>query len=251
MFVGNDLGLPSTNSLYAKDLDFLGALSFGEVLEDTRQGKSVDKKFLKISDFVYQVSIDDSFFSDQESENLKKDVFSEEKSRYSLADNSSEDRSLSSDDSSSPSQPKESLYYGLALNLVMFEHKSSFLSKLPDTLRNFINETVHIMKSKDLFQDTMYKFTFKELDLTVLLKEVDDRLIIRVEFSQENLKDTLFTEDNNKLLLQALKKELSDDTLELEVVYTEAQSQESDKRDSDDRGDSNDGSSVIEDEDSK
>ena len=248
MFVGNDLGLPGSNSIYAKDLEFLGTLSFGEVLEDTRQGKSVDKKFLKVSDFVYQVSIDDSFFSDQTVEADKQKALRQETSRYSIDSEPSEEHSVTADDAT-PNQPKESLYYGMALNL---EHKSSFLSKLPDSLKTFINETVHIMKSKDLFQDTTYKFTFKELNLTVLLKEVDNRLVIRVEFSQENLKDSLFTDDNNKLLLQALKKELADDTLELEVAYTEAQSRESDSDDSSDSNDSGDTFVTLDDdEDSK
>lgn len=231
MHIANDLGL-SSSSKYSQEISFLNTLSFGEVFEDTRNGKSVDKKFLKVSDYVYQLSVEEPLFENADSDYTKKDDLSIEKSRYSLNSDTSEETVLSSEDATSQSQTKDSVYYGMAFSLVLFDPKSSFLSKLPEALRTFIKDMVQVVKSQDLFQDTSYKFTFKELDLTVLLKETDEKLLIRVEFSKEQLKDTFFTEENNKLLLQALKKELLDDSIELEVVYTESSYDQSRQSDS-------------------
>jgi len=220
--VSHDSLSSQLNPVSNKAIEFLGALSFDQILTETKSGKNVEDKYVKVSDHLYKVQRDDSVSAFDSTPDPKKELPKVESLSYDKIE--TDEHELSKKIDEPKQQNPQPHHQGYALNLLIL-NKDAFLSKLPESLRSFIKETVDVVKiQKGLFDDTSYKFSFKELNLNVLIEERDQKIVIRIELTKADIKEKLFTEENNKLLLQALKKELSEDNIELEFVYTESES---------------------------
>jgi hypothetical protein len=212
--------------------EFINSLSFGEIFSEISKGNSVQDKFVKDdnNNNLYKVLSDE--IVETKNTDTQKITYSEIKVSYAEDTPSEESTPSKQSEDSQKQNQQHAIHHGISLNLLIL-NKDAFVNKLPSSLKSFINETVEIVKSKNgLFNDTTYKFSFKELDLKVLIQEIDSKVVIKIELSSLELKEKLFTEENNKILLESLKKELAEDDIELEFIYTDSGSTNSDHQNS-------------------
>lgn len=194
---------------------FIETVSFESYLDDKSKGNS-DAKFIQVGEQTYKV-VDDS----QDLTHLKHEV--DEKiveksftSATSVVLENSDDMDKKSSDLDG--QYGQGVHSGILVNLIPI-NAQAFIAELPQSLRGFIEETVSVIKTRNLqTQESQFIFRFDKLNLEISIRNTDHKLIIDVKVEDEALKQSLFSDDNKALLFSALQQELQNKDIELNFV---------------------------------
>lgn len=217
-FINPNINNPQSelNPISLSQLDKLIEISFNNVQEQVETQSAKDHKFVKLGGLTYQLI-------DEESDNLNfKDnlqhrhlSFKDEMKASSDSDSTFQKQS---DNNSKHNDGDHNLYvainHGLIIRLLP-QNPAAFLNDLDSSLRNFIKDTVEIIKN---LEKKEYQFKFGNLDLDVLIKQDDNKLTIKLtsEFSDFNIK---LTEQDRLQLVNLLQQDFPDE--EIEVVFLE------------------------------
>lgn len=195
---------------------FIESVSFESFLDHKSKGK-MDSKFIQVGEQTYKVVEDSPEFSA-----LQHDVDESitDKSFNSAVIVASQDQGDDADrkQSDMDGQYGHGVHSGLLVNLIPV-NAQAFIAELPQSLRGFIEETVSVIKTRNLQnQDSQYIFRFDKLNLEISIRNSDHKLVIDVKVEDESLKQSLFSDENKALLFSALQQELENKDIELNFV---------------------------------
>jgi len=95
----------------------------------------------------------------------------------------------------------------------------AFLAQLPTNLYSFIKELVTVVKLHNVKENSIeYAFKFKQLNLEVMLKKVNDLLKIVIKVGDNSLKNEL-TKDRQELMISILQTKLETDQIDVEFEF--------------------------------
>jgi hypothetical protein len=211
-------GPSMSNDPVLQTIDAISRANFTQVLQESEQGRA-SSKLVQVGDLSYKVmsDVDDlellksSRFNQMTDKLIKSDeqVLNEGSSQSSFDSSSSKDSS----DTSLP----QGVHPGVAVILKVLDSET-FVSRLPSSLRSFIEETVNIIRTRDLFtQKTHYSFSFSQLNLSILLQQADGALQVSISLLDEKLK-SLFNDETKGLLFNALQEAFPDEKIELSFI---------------------------------
>ena len=114
----------------------------------------------------------------------------------------------------------------------------AFLAQLPTNLYSFIKELVTVVKLHNAKDNSIeYAFKFKQLNLEVMIKKVDDLLKIVIKVGDEALKKEL-TKDRQDLMASILQSKIETDQIDVEFVFDDYQ-QKSNSQNNEESNDQN------------
>ena len=131
-----------------------------------------------------------------------------------------------------PDAPKQQgVHPGVTLNLRLLD-PSQLTAKLPNSVRSLIEQTVQVIKIyRQDIEDVQYKFKFAHLNMEVSVADIDDKLQIKISVQDGELKQDMYSEENQKLLLNVLQQEFGDEDIELIFVDEHEQAMKKDQSD--------------------
>lgn len=123
----------------------------------------------------------------------------------------------------------------------------AFLAQLPTNLYSFIKELVSVVKLHNAKDNSIeYAFKFKQLNLEVMIKKVDELLKIVIKVGDEGLKKDL-TKDRQDLLASILQSKIETDQIDVEFVFDDFQNNKENSDSKKDEDSSNNNNQQLED----
>lgn len=190
----------SNNSPVNSFIDFISSLKFSDIYDN--EVSSSKSKIIEVGNMKYQVRQESDSSSLFES-NQKKDV--------------SQKTGDSNQERESASQLEDAVPF-VHVNISPISSES-FLSQLPTNLSSFIKELVSVVKLHNAKDNSIeYAFKFKQLNLEVMIKKVNDLLKIVINVGDEALKKE-FTKDRQDLMASILQSKIDADQIDVEFVF--------------------------------
>lgn len=197
---------------------FIETVSFESFLDEKSSGKT-DSKFIQVGEQTYKV-VDETL----DMASLAHDI-DETRTKQAFSSNSAAAAQEYNDDLESKStdlnpQYGQGVHSGILVNLIPV-NAQAFIAELPQSLRGFIEETVSVIRTRNLqTNESQYIFRFDKLNLEISIRNTDHKLVIDVKVEDEALKQSLFSDENKALLFSALQQELQNKDIELNFVET-------------------------------
>jgi hypothetical protein len=198
-------------------IEAISKATFTQVLEASEKGNATSN-IVQVGDLAYKVLSEDEALESLKQSTMTHiaEVVDEEDTRTNVTASQS---ARESDDSTN--QKGDALYQGVhpGVSVVLkVLDSNAFISQLPHSLQSFIEETVDVIRTRDLFtQKTQYTFNFSKLNLSVIMQLNNGVLDVDVFLLDEQLK-ALFTDETKGLLFNALQEAFPDEKIELNFV---------------------------------
>jgi hypothetical protein len=195
---------------------FIESISFESYLDEKSEGKTASR-FIQVAEQTYKVVDDPTNLLDsqQKSDDAKVQKAFESSSSASVTVQDETDAPQQQD-----TAQNQGVHSGVLVNLIPV-NTQAFIAELPQSLRGFIEETVSVIKTKNLLtQESQFLFRFEKLNLEITIRNIDHKLVIDVKVEDESLKQSLFSDDNKALLFSALQQELQKQDIELNFIDT-------------------------------
>lgn len=196
---------------------FIETISFESYLDEKSQGKT-ESRFIQVGEQTYKV-VDDT----KPAVNLQHDIDEAITKKAFESDSVVVTNPAAQDDADSAQQDANNsqntgVHSGILVNLIPI-NTQAFIAELPQSLRGFIEETVSVIKTRNLLtQESQFLFKFEKLNLEISIRNTDHKLVIDVKVEDEALKQSLFSDENKALLFSALQQELQNKDIELNFV---------------------------------
>lgn len=211
--------VPVPLMLYDPTLQTIESLShatFTQVLDESESGESTSK-IVKVGDLSYKILTKQDHLDSLKQRTLNsvsENVFG---SNDDLIETYSHKALSEARSEPGDSNLQQGVHPGVSVVLKVLD-SDHFLSKLPSSLRSFIEETIDVIRTRDVFtQKTQYSFTFSKLNLSIMLQQVDGGLDVSISLLDEKMK-ALFTDETRELLFNALKEAFPDEKIEVSFV---------------------------------
>ena len=192
------------NSSVNSFIEFISSLKFSDIYD--KEVSSPNSKIIEVGNMKYKVK--------------------QETDATSLFESNQKKESLSKKQDIEPEKDQINQFE----DTVPFVHvniapvsSEAFLAQLPTNLYSFIKELVTVVKLHNAKDNSIeYAFKFKQLNLEVMIKKVDDLLKIVIKVGDEALKKDL-TKDRQDLMASILQSKIETDQIDVEFVFDDYQ----------------------------
>ncbi|RAP38737.1 hypothetical protein DID80_02475 [Candidatus Marinamargulisbacteria bacterium SCGC AAA071-K20] len=206
------------NPISLKHLDALIDISFNSVSKDTKVNTDLESRFVKVGGLTYKfLAADPLEGSDKDAKALKDQITNQSFEQEMKA------RSADQLDPNEPTpkptdQDKDFTLYaainhGLVIRLLP-QNPLLFLEDLNGNLRNFIKDTVEIIRNLDKNE---YQFKFGKMDLEVHIRHDENKLFVQL-VRGKNGDIPMLTEEDRINLINLLQKDYPDEEIEVNFV---------------------------------
>jgi hypothetical protein len=215
--VNNNAGTDSS-PISLKQLDSLIDISFNSVSKDSNVDIGVESRFIKVGGLTYKFLDVDPLQEDSKNTKLLNQTLKSATFEQEIKSKTAEQATIETPTTNTNEQDKDFTLYtaishGLIIRLLP-QNTMLFLEDLNANLRNFIKDTVEVIRNLDKNE---YQFKFGKLDLEVHIRHEDNKLFVQL-LTGKNGDIKSLTEEERIQLINLLQKDFPDDEIEVTLL---------------------------------